>query len=125
MAMRREVAERVGFDAAVFDGFHLYDLDFSFLAFLAGYRIAVCRDLVLVHESIGRYDAAWERYAGRFADKFRDRLPAAWTPRDGARAEFFAGSDAEVMARCRPEALAAVIRQIDAANASLAPPAST
>jgi hypothetical protein len=125
MAMRREVVESVGFDAAVFDGFHLYDLDFSFRAFLAGYRVAVCRDLVLVHESIGRYDAAWERYAGRFVEKFRDRLPTAWKPRDGARAEFFAGSDAEVMARCRPEALATVIRQIDAANASLASPAST
>ena len=119
MAMRREVAERVGFDAVTFDGFHLYDLDFSFRAYLAGYRLAVCRDIVLVHDSIGRYDEAWKEYARRFREKFRSHLPPKWRALDGARAEFFATSDAEVMARCRPETLAPIIRKIGEANATL------
>ena len=119
LAMRRELAGRVGFDAETFDGFHLYDLDFSFRAYLAGYRLAVCRDIVLVHDSIGRYDEAWTEYARRFREKFREQLPQTWNPRDGARAEFFASSDAEVMARCRAETLAPIIRKIGEANAAL------
>jgi hypothetical protein len=54
----------------MFDGFHLYDIDFSYRAFLAGYRIAVPADLLLVHFSLGRYDAAWHQYNRRFLEKF-------------------------------------------------------
>ena len=57
MAMRREVATAIPFDAEAFDGFHLYDLDFSFRAHRGGFRLAVCRDVVLIHESTGSYDA--------------------------------------------------------------------
>jgi len=70
IAARRAVAERIGFDAATFDGFHLYDLDFSYRAFLAGRRVAVACDLGLVHASKGRFDQAWERYAKRFRAKY-------------------------------------------------------
>ncbi len=59
MAMRRAVAVSIPFDEAVFDHFHLYDLDFSFRAYQAGFALAVCRDLVLIHQSMGRFDAVW------------------------------------------------------------------
>ena len=42
LACRREVVATVGFDSSTFDGFHLYDLDFTFHAYLLGYRLAVC-----------------------------------------------------------------------------------
>jgi GT2 family glycosyltransferase len=74
IACRREVAERVGFDASTFDGFHLYDLDFTFGAYLAGYRLAVCRDLALIHQSLGRPDETWQVYRDRFEAKYRGRL---------------------------------------------------
>ena len=119
MAMHRNVAESVGFDATNFDGFHLYDLDFSFRAHLAGHRLAVCRDIVLVHESIGHYDAIWDKYVRRFNEKFRSVLPATWRPQDGARGSFFAASDEEVLARCQPDKLAPILRQITQANAVL------
>jgi len=119
MAMRRSVAESVGFDAATFDGFHLYDLDFSYRAYLAGHRLAVCRDIVLVHESMGRYDAVWSGYVRRFKEKFRSRLPASWIPQDGARGSFFATSDDEVLARCQTDKLRPILRQITQANAVL------
>ncbi|MBS4095591.1 MAG: glycosyltransferase [Sulfuricella sp.] len=69
LACRREVAEQVGFDEATFDGFHFYDLDFSFSAFQAGFRLGVANDMAIVHYSEGNYDAAWERYAERFLSK--------------------------------------------------------
>ena len=70
MACRRDLALEIGFDAATFDGFHLYDLDFSYRAFLAGRRVAVACDLGLVHASKGRFDRAWERHAARFRAKY-------------------------------------------------------
>ena len=54
--------ESIQFDAATFDGFHLYDLDFSYRAFLAGFRIAIAWDIPIIHVSSGRLDAAWQRY---------------------------------------------------------------
>lgn len=77
LACRRQLAERIGFDAATFDGWHGYDFDFSFRAHLGGYRCAVAGDLLLVHESIGGFDAPeWRRYAERALEKHRGSLPA-------------------------------------------------
>lgn len=73
LACRREVWEAVKFDAESFDGFHLYDIDFSHRAARAGYRLAVPSDLLLVHDSTGRYDAVWQRYNERFLAKFPDQ----------------------------------------------------
>lgn len=70
IACRREAALSTGFDAATFDGFHHYDLDFSYRAHLAGRRLAVACDLGLVHMSKGSFGADWSRYAGRFRAKF-------------------------------------------------------
>jgi len=70
MACRRELTDRIDFDAATFDGFHLYDLDFSYRAHLAGHKLAVACDLGLVHASKGRFDRDWERQAGRFRAKY-------------------------------------------------------
>jgi hypothetical protein len=73
-AARREVVERIRFDAETFDGWHLYDLDFSFSAHLAGFRVAVCQDVCLIHDSRGDYRADWQRHVDRFEAKHRTRL---------------------------------------------------
>ena len=52
-AARREAALAVGFDGATFDGFHFYDLDFTYRAHLAGLRVAVTTDIVCLHRSHG------------------------------------------------------------------------
>ncbi|MBI4293405.1 MAG: glycosyltransferase [Betaproteobacteria bacterium] len=76
LACRRELAQRIGFDAATFDGWHGYDFDFSFRAYLGGYRCAVAGDLLLAHESIGSFDRPeWRRYAQRALEKHRGSLP--------------------------------------------------
>ncbi len=82
MAMRREVAIATPFDEALFDHFHLYDLDFSFRAYRAGFALAVCRDIVLIHQSIGKFDAVWDNYRRRFETKHRAHLPDTWDAED-------------------------------------------
>ncbi|MEO8676157.1 MAG: tetratricopeptide repeat protein [Casimicrobiaceae bacterium] len=66
IAVQRHVWETHRFDADRYDGFHLYDLDFTWRASGAGARLAVALDLLLLHRSTGRYNAAWSRYAARF-----------------------------------------------------------
>ncbi|CAG0989933.1 Replicative DNA helicase [Burkholderiales bacterium] len=44
LAARRAAAERIGFDAATFDGWHGHDADFTFRARLAGLRLGVALD---------------------------------------------------------------------------------
>lgn len=90
LAVRREVFERVSFDEATFDAFHLYDVDFCFAAFRAGLRLAVCNRIFLVHASVGKFDATWQEYAGRF----RRKWAGAYWPQPEvpvkARAEIYA-----------------------------------
>jgi len=103
-AVRREVAETIGFDDVTFDGWHGYDTDFTFRCHLAGYRLAVCLDIRLIHFSEGRVDDAWLRYAERFRQKHRAHLApdaAPWLEvrmRVRSREEIIAAYD---MARLR------------------------
>jgi GT2 family glycosyltransferase len=76
MAATRKAVEAIGFDAETFDGFHLYDLDFSFRAYLQGLKVAVCRDLAPIHASTGKPDEHWQRYRLRFEKKFAMNLAA-------------------------------------------------
>jgi len=69
LAGRRELFAAVPFDAGTFDGFHLYDVDWSARAAAAGFRLAAAGDLLLVHHSRGRYDERWRTYADRFCAK--------------------------------------------------------
>jgi protein O-GlcNAc transferase len=70
IATKRELWEKIRFDENIFDGFHLYDIDFSYRAFLAGYKLAIPLDLLLIHFSTGRYDQAWQKYNLKFLEKF-------------------------------------------------------
>jgi hypothetical protein len=74
LAMRKEVALKIGFDEATFDGFHLYDLDFTFRAYLAGLSLAVVCDVHALHHSVGQYDQVWSMYGSRFYEKHVARL---------------------------------------------------
>ncbi len=70
VAVHRHVWEALRYDEDVFDGFHLYDLDFSWRAFESGFRLAVPLDLELLHQSKSNYGQAWWRYAQRFEAKY-------------------------------------------------------
>ena len=110
LACNRDVAEAVGFDAATFDGFHLYDLDFTFRAYRRGFRLAVCRDLPLIHASTGTPDAAWERYKERFEHKFAGQL-AVGAP--GPVRELRATVPRDELARfCAPDHVTALLDRL-------------
>lgn len=70
MATRRNTWQALRFDQDTFDGFHLYDVDFSYRAALAGYKCVIPMDLLLAHFSIGRFDLAWQKYNVKFLRKF-------------------------------------------------------
>lgn len=70
VAARRDWIERVGFDPATFAGFHLYDLDFTYRAHLAGARLVVGCDLAMIHQSSGAFDERWHEAARAFTRKF-------------------------------------------------------
>jgi GT2 family glycosyltransferase len=110
MAARRDVALATGFDAELFDGFHLYDADFTLRAHAAGRRIAIAADLTLFHRSEGTFDATWQRYHQRFLAKHAARLDAG--PRRqrrigvltfGSLEDAAAGIDAAKIARLTPD----------------------
>jgi len=79
---RREVAEEIGFDESTFDGFHLYDLDFSFSAWRAGKKLGVCCDIPVIHASMGGYGKEHAHYGRLFIEKHKDALPANSTKID-------------------------------------------
>ena len=76
MATNRRVVETIRFDESSFDGFHVYDTDFTFAAHLAGYKVAVCKDILIAHQSRGNFGEAYAAYAAKFMQKYRGRLPA-------------------------------------------------
>ncbi len=93
LAARRAVFASVRFDAETFDGFHGYDVDWSYRAALAGFRLAAAGDLRIVHASGGGYDERWQHYAERFCSKHH----SGWAdPAPPPYYETILGSRAEV-----------------------------
>jgi GT2 family glycosyltransferase len=67
------VATAIGFDADTFDGWMLYDLDFSFAAHLAGYKIGICCDIPLIHKGTNSGGTA-DVYATDIYQKYSKRI---------------------------------------------------
>ncbi len=74
-AVNRRVVESVLFDEVVFDGFHGYDVDFTYSAFRAGFKLGVFNDIAIVHDSKGSFDRLWHEYNLRFIEKHKNTLP--------------------------------------------------
>jgi GT2 family glycosyltransferase len=70
LAMRRDIALRVGWDAETCDGFHGYDVGFTLRAAQAGLRLAVASDLGVVHRSYGTFDDRWEVTARKLVARY-------------------------------------------------------
>jgi GT2 family glycosyltransferase len=120
---RRAVVESVPFDEQTFDGFHGYDLDFSFTAHLAGFSVGTSAEIAVIHASGGSFGDAWQRYANRFAEKHRERLPAEVFPAKWSFARMPVESKEAIVRDFPLERLMAITRQLRAA-ASPAPPSA-
>ncbi len=76
LAMNRRVLEKVRFDES-FEGFHFYDLDFTFTAFKMGFKLAVANDIHALHASAGSFGGPqWDRLAAKFQAKWAGHLDA-------------------------------------------------
>lgn len=73
-AVNRRVINEVRFDEQNFDGFHIYDTDFTFAAYLAGFKLAVCKDIFIAHQSRGNYCEKYAVFSARFMEKYQGRL---------------------------------------------------
>ncbi len=82
IAASRKVCTSIPFDQATFDGFHLYDIDFTFSAYSAGFRIGVAEDILVLHESRRAYDGVWARFAEKFSAKQKGRVAFPATPQE-------------------------------------------
>jgi predicted O-linked N-acetylglucosamine transferase (SPINDLY family) len=79
-AVKRHVLDQVQFEEYTFTGFHLYDLDFTYSAFLRGFRLAVDYRIHVLHTSAGRYDEVWKADFFRFNRKHARHLPKRQGP---------------------------------------------
>jgi len=82
LAFRRDAIERVRWDEQTFNGFHCYDVDCTYRAYLSGLRLAVALDLPMLHLSHGEYGDTWQQYAHRFTQKHAATLGTIG-PRNG------------------------------------------
>jgi GT2 family glycosyltransferase len=80
LAARRSVPMRIAFDSVNFDGFHFYDVDFSFQAYRAGMKLAVANDIHLLHYSMGKYNEVWKAYGARFNQKWKSHFSSGVLP---------------------------------------------
>lgn len=58
-----------------FNGYHFYDLGFTFANFLAGVKIGVCTDIRITHMSIGITNDEWGINKKQFEEKYKQNLP--------------------------------------------------
>ncbi len=62
------------FDETV-EGFHFYDVNFSFQNFLEGVQIGVMFDIRVTHKSIGMTNEKWEENRVKFIERYSNELP--------------------------------------------------
>lgn len=58
------------------EGFHFYDVTFSFENFLQGVKVGVTTVVRVNHQSIGMTNEAWEKNRADFSETFQAHLPA-------------------------------------------------
>jgi GT2 family glycosyltransferase len=105
-----------------FDGFHGYDLDFSYAAHLAGFSVGISAEIAVIHASGGTFGDAWQRYANRFAEKHHERLPAEVFPAKWSFARMVVESKEAIVREFPLERLMAITRKLRAAAAAREPP---
>ena len=68
-AVKRFVVQQILFDEGTFDGFHCYDTDFTYSAYLAGFALAVCNDIAVIHYSNRGFGGEFQEFNRRFIVK--------------------------------------------------------
>lgn len=74
MACPRRLFAHIQFDPHTFDRFDMYDLDIC-MQIGRTHKILVTWDILLKHQSEGRYHDRWRTYADLFLEKYQHELP--------------------------------------------------
>lgn len=77
--VRKEIWEQNPFDQQTFNGFHLYDLDFS-LQIAQRYTNYVCQIIEVEHLSPGSFSEVWHKESLKFHAKWKHILPFSVYP---------------------------------------------
>lgn len=72
LAVSREAFDQHRFDEAIFDGFHLYDIDLG-VRVSETHDVIVTHDVLVKHLSGGVFGKTWKRYRDKFRKKYPDR----------------------------------------------------
>jgi hypothetical protein len=75
------------FDENNFDGFHLYDFDFS-MQINQKYIIIATTEIDITHYSFGNYDKVYDKYYRLFIDKWKSRLPLVLFPENTSSMDY-------------------------------------
>jgi len=62
------------FDETV-EGFHFYDVSFSFSNHIEGVKVGVVTNIRVNHQSIGETNEQWDENRKKFAETYKDKLP--------------------------------------------------
>lgn len=114
LATTRSVWNRSPFDETVFDGFHGYDIDFTYAAHLAGFRVGTTAEIALLHTSSGDFAPEWVRYADRFDAKYGDRLTGTREIGNWASVRRLLPSKEAIVRECTLERLIAATKMLHA-----------
>ncbi len=109
----RSVVEAIPFDEATFDGFHGYDMDFSFASHLAGFRVGTTAEIAVIHASGGKFRGdAWQRCEVRFAAKYGVHFPAGHARARSPFFRTFVGSKEAIVRDFPLDRLVAITQQL-------------
>jgi len=79
--IRKELFNQIRFDETTFKGFHLYDMDISMQVRKVGYKVCVCRDILVEHfYNYSPTKAGYEVFESNlelFYNKWSDSFPLA------------------------------------------------
>jgi GT2 family glycosyltransferase len=117
-AVRRSVLRSIAFDEQTFDGFHVYDIDFTFRAHRAGYRVGTTAEIAVIHASQGIYAESWQSFRARFDAKHKAALPASAEARPWTYARVLVPTKEDIVRQFPLSRLAAITGQLRAKAAS-------
>ena len=58
------------------EGFHFYDVDFTFSNHLDGVKVGVITNVRITHKSVGETNEEWEKNRELFVKRYSDKLPS-------------------------------------------------
>lgn len=114
LATTRAVWSRSPFDEATFDGFHGYDIDFTYAAYRAGFRIGTSAEIAVLHASGGSFGPEWLHYAERFDAKYAGELTGTREIGNWSSVRRLLASKTDVARECTVERLIAATKMLRA-----------